>query len=145
MIDWIMEGIVKWLGSTVTALMDAVSGFFLSALGTDMTAMEEYFPFAEQAFTVLQYTAWALLFLITVWQLVRSLGGPLTDAESPLMLLARSALFAFLIAYVDSAIKIIIALVVGALLLGGLYALFKTTVLPTMTEKITEMFSYSGT
>ena len=47
--------------------------------------------------------------------------------------------------YVDSAIKIIIALVVGALLLGGLYALFKTTVLPTMTEKITEMFSYSGT
>lgn len=99
MIDWIMEGIVKWLGSTVTALMDAVSGFFLSALGTDMTAMEEYFPFAEQAFTVLQYTAWALLFLITVWQLVRSFGGPLTNAESPLMLLARSALFAFLIAY----------------------------------------------
>ena len=99
MIDWIMEGIVKWLGSTVTALMDAVSGFFLSALGTDMTAMEEYFPFAEQAFTVLQYTAWALLFLITVWHLVRSFGGPLTDAESPLMLLARSALFAFLIAY----------------------------------------------
>ena len=99
MIDWIMEGIVKWLGSTVTALMDAVSGFFLSALGTDMTAMEEYFPFVEQAFTVLQYTAWALLFLITVWQLVRSFGGPLTDAESPLMLLARSALFAFLIAY----------------------------------------------
>lgn len=99
MIDWIMEGIVKWLGSTVTALMDAVSGFFLSALGTDMIAMEEYFPFAEQAFTVLQYTAWALLFLITVWQLVRSFGGPLTDAESPLMLLARSALFAFLIAY----------------------------------------------
>ena len=94
-----MEGIVKWLGSTVTALMDAVSGFFLSALGTDMTAMEEYFPFAEQAFTVLQYTAWALLFLITVRQLVCSFGGPLTDAESPLMLLARSALFAFLIAY----------------------------------------------
>lgn len=38
--------------------MDAVSGIFLSALGTDMTAMEEYFPFLSKAFDVMQYTAW---------------------------------------------------------------------------------------
>ena len=47
--------------------------------------------------------------------------------------------------YVDSAVKIIIALVIGALLLGGLYTLFRATVIPTMTEKVTDMFSYSGT
>lgn len=47
--------------------------------------------------------------------------------------------------YVDSAVKIIIALVVGALLLGGLYTLFRATVIPEMTEKVTDMFSYSGT
>ena len=58
MLDWIFEGIVGWVSSVVTQLMDAVSGLFLSALGTDMLAMEEYFPFVGKAFTVMQYTAW---------------------------------------------------------------------------------------
>lgn len=99
MLDWIFEGIVTWISSIVTDLMDAVSGLFLNALGTDMTAMEEYFPFVEKAFTVMQYTGWAILFLITVWQLFRIFGGPITEAENPWTLLARSCLFALLIGY----------------------------------------------
>lgn len=59
--------------------MDAVSGLFLGALGTDLTAMEEYFPFVSKAFTVIQYTAWAILFLITIWKLFRAFGGPIKD------------------------------------------------------------------
>ena len=82
MLDWIFEGIVTWISSVVSDMMDAVSGLFLQALGTDMTAMEEYFPFVSKAFTVMQYTAWALLFLITVWQLFRVFGGPVTEAEN---------------------------------------------------------------
>ena len=70
-LDWIFEGIVNWVSSIVTKLMDAVSGLFLGALGTNMTAMEEYFPFVARAFTIMQYTAWVILFLITVWQLFR--------------------------------------------------------------------------
>ena len=46
--------------------------------------------------------------------------------------------------YVDSGVKILIAVVIGALLLGGLYTLFNTTILPTVTSKITELFSFSG-
>ena len=46
--------------------------------------------------------------------------------------------------YVDSGVKILIAVVIGALLLGGLYALFNTTIMPTVTTKITELFSYNG-
>lgn len=46
--------------------------------------------------------------------------------------------------YVDTGVKIIIAVVVGGVLLAGLYALFNTTIIPTLTAKITEMFSYSG-
>lgn len=46
--------------------------------------------------------------------------------------------------YVDTGVKIIIAVVVGGVLLAGLYALFNTTIIPTLTTKITEMFSYSG-
>ncbi len=46
--------------------------------------------------------------------------------------------------YVDSGVKILIAVVIGALLLGGLYALFNTTIMPTVTNKITELFSYKA-
>ena len=99
MLDWIFEGIVKWVAGVASELLDTVSGLFLDALGTDMTAMEEYFPFVTKAFTVMQYCSWAILFLITVWQLFRVFGGPITEAENPLTLIARNGLFAVLIAY----------------------------------------------
>ncbi len=102
MLDWIFEGIVTWISSVMTSLMDAVSGLFLDALGTDMVVMEEYFSFVTKAFGILQYTAWALLFLITAWQLFRAFGGPITDAENPLTLVARSILFAVMIGYAQS-------------------------------------------
>lgn len=46
--------------------------------------------------------------------------------------------------FVDSAIKILIAVVIGALLLAGLYALFGNTILPTVTQRIKDMFNYQG-
>ncbi len=47
--------------------------------------------------------------------------------------------------YVDSGVKILIAVVIGALLLAGLYALFNTTILPTVTTKIEGLFNYMPT
>ena len=46
--------------------------------------------------------------------------------------------------YVDSGVKILIAVVIGALLLSGLYALFNTTIMPTVTSKITQLFNFAG-
>ena len=46
--------------------------------------------------------------------------------------------------YIDTAIKILIAVVLGALLLAGLYTLFGDTVLPTVTQRVEEMFDYDG-
>ena len=46
--------------------------------------------------------------------------------------------------YVDSGVKILIAVVIGALLLAGLYALFNSTIMPTVTQKITGLFNYNG-
>ena len=46
--------------------------------------------------------------------------------------------------YVDTAVKILIAVVLGALLLAGLYALFGDVVMPTLTERIRDMFDYAG-
>ncbi|WP_317855127.1 DUF6133 family protein [Chakrabartyella piscis] len=41
-------------------------------------------------------------------------------------------------------VKILIAVVLGALLLAGLYALFNDTVMPTLVERIEDMFDYAG-
>ncbi|WP_411741969.1 DUF6133 family protein [Schnuerera sp. xch1] len=46
--------------------------------------------------------------------------------------------------YIDTAVKILIAVVLGALLLGGLYLLFGDVVMPTLNERIREMFNYAG-
>ena len=47
--------------------------------------------------------------------------------------------------YIDTGVKIIIGVVIGGVILAGLYTLFNTSIIPTLSEKITEMFSYSGT
>ena len=47
-------------------------------------------------------------------------------------------------AYVDTGVKILIAVVIGALLLGLLYALFNETMAPAVEEKVNEMFNYAG-
>ena len=47
--------------------------------------------------------------------------------------------------YIDTGVKIIIGVVIGGVILAGLYTLFNTTVIPTLTSKIGEMFNYSGT
>ena len=46
--------------------------------------------------------------------------------------------------YVDSGVKILIAVVIGALLLGGLYTLFDDTIMPTVTTKIQNLFNFAG-
>lgn len=47
-------------------------------------------------------------------------------------------------AYVDTGVKILIAVVIGALLMAGLYALFNSTVMPKVTEKVEGLFNYAG-
>ena len=46
--------------------------------------------------------------------------------------------------YVDTGVKILIAVVIGALLLAGLYALFNSNIMPTVSEKIQSLFNYNG-
>ena len=46
--------------------------------------------------------------------------------------------------YVDTGVKILIAVVIGALLLSLLYGLFNTTIMPTVTKKITDLFNFKG-
>ena len=45
--------------------------------------------------------------------------------------------------YVDTGVKIIIAVVVGAVILAGLYALFNTVIIPRLNTEIQGMFNYA--
>ena len=44
----------------------------------------------------------------------------------------------------DVAVTVLISIVLGALILSGLYLIISGTVLPTITQKIKDMFNYQG-
>ena len=46
--------------------------------------------------------------------------------------------------YVDTGVKILIAVVLGVLVLTLLYALLNSTVMPKVTEKVNSMFAYTA-
>lgn len=46
--------------------------------------------------------------------------------------------------HVGSAIQIIIGVVIGVLVLGVLYLLFKNTVLPSISNSVSSMVTYTG-
>jgi large-conductance mechanosensitive channel len=47
-------------------------------------------------------------------------------------------------AYVDTGVKVLIAVVIGALILTLLYALFNDIIMPTVAARVIELFSYAG-
>ena len=46
--------------------------------------------------------------------------------------------------YIDTGVKIIIGVVIGGVILAGLYTLFNTTIMDTLSTKISGMFNYAG-
>ncbi len=45
---------------------------------------------------------------------------------------------------ISTVVSILTAVVLGALILAGLYALLKDQVLPSLAQKIQDMFNYAG-
>ena len=76
---------------------------------------------------------------------MRKLFGKIRDKASELAVRTKAAVSGVRAeGYVDSGVKILIAVVIGALLLAGLYALFNTTIMPTVTQKVQDLFNYHG-
>jgi hypothetical protein len=46
--------------------------------------------------------------------------------------------------FVDAGVSILINVIIGAVLLAGLYVLFGDTILPTLTTKVQGLFNYAG-
>ena len=71
--------------------------------------------------------------------------GKLKNKANSLAISAKSTLDnARAEGYIDTGVKIIIGVVVGAVILGGLYALFNTVISPRLNTEILEMFNYAG-
>ena len=71
--------------------------------------------------------------------------GFISEKETEVMAKAHAVLDGTIAeAYVDTGVKILIAVVIGALLLTLLYALFNDTIMPTVTEKVEGLFNYAG-
>jgi hypothetical protein len=47
-------------------------------------------------------------------------------------------------AYVDTGVKVLIAVVLGALILTLLYSLFNDTIMPTVKTRVEGLFNYAG-
>lgn len=77
--------------------------------------------------------------------LVSKVKASFTCAESAVSTRAHEALDGTVAeAYVDTGVKILIAVVIGALLLAGLYTLFNTNIMPSVSEKVADLFDYAG-
>ncbi|MBE6834281.1 MAG: hypothetical protein E7512_12015 [[Clostridium] sporosphaeroides] len=46
--------------------------------------------------------------------------------------------------FFSDGVNVLMVVVVGALLLGAVYALFGDTIIPTVKQKIVDMFNYNG-
>ena len=76
---------------------------------------------------------------------IRNLKNKLTNAVNSMAIRTRTAVANTRgEGYVDSGVKILIAVVIGALLLTLLYGLFSNRIFPTLTEKINGLFDYEG-
>ena len=76
---------------------------------------------------------------------VKKIKGFVSAKETEMMAKAHAVLGGTVAeAYVDTGVKILIAVVIGALLLTLLYALFNDTIMPTVTEKVEGLFNYAG-
>mgnify|MGYP003304309392 FL=1 len=76
---------------------------------------------------------------------IKALWNKLTHKANEVTISAKSAIESVSgEGYIDTGVKIIIGVVIGGVILAGLYTLFNTTVIPTLTSKITEMFNYKG-
>lgn len=93
---WVFNQFLGWLSSILSSALDVAAKAFLGALGCDLSTFDRYFPFAGQAYNCFLYFALGLLFLIWIFQVLRSMMGPLSDAENPIALTVKMILFFFL-------------------------------------------------
>ena len=106
-----LSDVVSYLFGLALNLLDAAINGFLGALGFDLDTFEHYFPAAADYHEVIVGFAVSLLFIMLVFQLFRNFGVVLDmEAEDPLKILGKTALFLGMIVYSRSVVNLLLQL-----------------------------------
>jgi len=107
----ILDGIVEWISAQVMNVLDLITTSVLGTLGCNMDTFLRYFPAAETMYEIFVAVAIGLVLLNLIWQLFKNFGLVAgIEAEDPIKLTIRSALFIFLIYYCDEITDIVLAI-----------------------------------
>ena len=118
----ILSGIISYAFGLALNLLDAAVNGFLGALGFDLDAFEHYFPAAADFYDVIIGFSIGLLLMMLIFQLFRNFGIVLDmEAEDPLKMLGKTALFFGMILSSRSIINLILQLMADP------YAIFLNT------------------
>ena len=102
MISWLITAIIDMVATAVVIALEAITGVFTSLMGLStegktLQTMAEIFPQAEEIYPVFLAGGFFICFTIAVFQLCKSMFGPLSEAESPVQLMVRTVFYTALI------------------------------------------------
>lgn len=140
----ILSGVVSYLFGLALNLLDAMIDGFLGALGFDLDTFETYFPAARDYYDVIVGFAVGLLFIILIFQLFRNFGIMLDiEAEEPLKMLGKTALFYGMIISSRSITNLILKLLTDpyAIFLNAASSPYEFKLLTLVTSMFTSVFS----
>ena len=140
----ILSGILSYLLGLTLNLLDAAINGFLGALGFDLDTFEQYFPAASKFHDVIVGFAVGLLFIMLVFQIFRNFGVVLDmEAEDPLKMLGKTALYLGMILNSRSIINLILELMTDpyTIFLGAASSPYQFELLTLVTSIFTSVFS----
>ena len=142
-----LSDVVSYLFGLALNLLDAAINGFLGALGFDLDTFEHYFPAAADYHEVIVGFAVSLLFIMLVFQLFRNFGVVLDmEAEDPLKILGKTALFLGMIVYSRSVVNLLLQLMADpyAIFLDVAPAPYEFKLLTLATAMIGEGTDYAN-
>lgn len=140
----ILSGVISYIFGLALNLLDAAIGGFLGALGFDLDTFESYFPAAREFHEVFIGFAVGLLFIMLIFQIFRNFGVMLDmEAEDPLKMLGKTALFFGMILYSRSIVNMILGLLTDpyAIFLNTASNPYEFELLTLVTSMFTSVFS----
>jgi len=106
-----MDSLFRWLIDQVVSAIDMFGMSILSVLGADLTLFVNMFPIVESTYEIFVVTALTLLGLGLIWGIFKNFFMPLgAEAEHPVQLIAKTAIFAFLAFFALDIAQIVIGI-----------------------------------
>lgn len=140
----ILSGVLSYLFGLSLNLLDAAIGGFLGALGFNLDTFETYFPAAREFHDVIIGFAVGLLFIMLIFQIFRNFGIVLDiEAEDPLKMVGKTALFFGMILYSRSIVNFILRLLTDpyAIFLGTASDPYEFELLTLITSMFTSIWA----